>query len=150
MDMIDNIYRNAFKEVSVILDNTDLELNKKIPKKIIDFIHENMNDKYETNIRFDIDIDKQPLLKETESILSLIYRSYWITSEEKQSLKEKDKLELSELEKKKKTEYKDLQEIFEKRKNINEFTINNELMVIPNDTLFTKIFKKIKNIFKKK
>lgn len=150
MDMIDNIYRNAFKEVSVILDNTDLELNEKIPKKIIDFIHENMNDKYETNIRFDIDIDKQPLLKETESILSLIYRSYWITSEEKQSLKEKDKLELSELEKKKKTEYKDLQEIFAKRKNINEFTINNELMVIPNDTLFTKIIKKIKNIFKKK
>ena len=70
--MIDDIYRNSFKEVYDILQNTEDELIKKIPNTFIDFIKENMNVDYKTNIREDIEIDKQKLLKETEAILSLV------------------------------------------------------------------------------
>ncbi len=77
--MIDEVYRNSFKEVYEILENTESELLSKIPTKFMDFIKDNMNKDYKTNIQQNVDIDKQPLLKETEAILSLIYRSYWAT-----------------------------------------------------------------------
>ena len=75
--MPDNIYANAFKEVDIILKNTDIDLIKKIPNKFLQFIESNMNNDYKSNIDLDIPIDKQHLLKETDAILALIYRSYW-------------------------------------------------------------------------
>ena len=81
--MIDNVYRDAFKEVYEILKNTDKELVKKIPQKFIDFLQNNMNTDYKSNIDNNVEIDKQVLLAETEDILSLIFRSYWATDEEK-------------------------------------------------------------------
>ena len=48
--MIDNVYKNSFKEVYDILQNTDEELVHKIPKNFMDFIKNNMNTNYKTNI----------------------------------------------------------------------------------------------------
>ena len=122
--MINEVYRNSFKEVYEILKSTENELLAKIPTKFINFIKNNMNENYKTNIQQDVDIDKQPLSKETEAILSLIYRSYWATDEEKQELAIKDRQDIIEIEKKKKEQYqgKDIYEIFEERKNINKIT----------------------------
>ena len=150
--MIDNIYRNAFKEVYDILQNTEDELVEKIPDRFINFIKENMNVDYKINIRKDIEIDKQKLLKETEAILSLIYRSYWETNEEKKEFAIKDEQEHNENEKRKKEEYqgKDIYEIFEKRKNINKVTLDNKLMVIEKESFIKKIFNKILSIIHKR
>lgn len=101
--MIDNTYRNALKEVYIILENTDQELLKKIPNQFLKFLQNNMNPYYQTNIRKDIEIDKQKILKETESILALIYRNYWATEKEKIEFANKDQKELIEQEEKKKT-----------------------------------------------
>lgn len=146
--MIDNEYRNAFKEVSDILKNTEEELRNKVPIKFIQFLENNMNKQYKTNIQADIEIDKQVLLKETEAILSLIYRSYWATDEEKAEFIQKDKQELMENEQKQKQQYKDINEIFEQRKNINKVTLDNNLMVIPKESIIKKIIKKIINFFR--
>lgn len=150
--MIDNIYRNAFKEVYDILQNTEDELVEKIPDRFINFIKENMNVDYKINIRKDIEIDKQKLLKETEAILSLIYRSYWATNEEKKEFAIKDEQEHNENEERKKEEYqgKDIYEIFEKRKNINKVTLDNKLMVIEKESFIKKIFNKILSIIHKR
>ena len=150
--MIDNIYRNAFKEVYDILQNTEDELVEKIPDRFINLIKENMNVDYKINIRKDIEIDKQKLLKETEAILSLIYRSYWATNEEKKEFAIKDEQEHNENEKRKKEEYqgKDIYEIFEKRKNINKVTLDNKLMVIEKESFIKKIFNKILSIIHKR
>ena len=74
--MIDDVYKNAFKEVYEILQNTDEELIKKVPEKFIDFLKNNMNNEYKTNINARIPINKQSILSESEEILSLIFRSY--------------------------------------------------------------------------
>lgn len=74
--MIDDVYKNAFKEVYEILQNTDEELIKKVPEKFIDFLKNNMNNEYKTNINARIAINKQSILSESEEILSLIFRSY--------------------------------------------------------------------------
>ena len=73
--MIDDVYKNAFKEVYEILQNTDEELIKKVPEKFIDFLKNNMNNEYKTNINARIPINKQSILSESEEILSLIFRS---------------------------------------------------------------------------
>lgn len=75
--MNDDNYKNSFKEVYDILKYTDRELLDKVPNKFINFIKDNMNENYQTNIQPNIAIDKQVLLPETEAILSLLYRSYW-------------------------------------------------------------------------
>lgn len=110
--MIDEVYRNSFKEVYDVLENTDVELVNKIPNKFLNFIKENMNVNYITHINPNVEISKQPLLKETEAILSLIYRSYWITDVEKQEFSERDKEQLIQKEEQKKAKYKDISSIF--------------------------------------
>lgn len=149
--MIAEVYRNSFKEVYDILENTDDELLKKIPTKFMNFIKDNMNENYKTNIQLNVDIDKQPLLKETEAVLSLIYRSYWATDEEKQEFAIKDQQEFIEKEEKKKSEFNgnDIYQIFENRKDLNKITIDNNLTVIKKDNFIKKFFDKILNIFKK-
>lgn len=116
---------------------------------IVEYKQNNMNPDYQTDIDNNMDIDKQVLLAETEDILSLIYRSYWTTDEERQEFSDKDKQELEKIEKNKKSEYKDITEIFEKRKNINNFTLDNSLMVLPKENFIQKLLKKILKFFKK-
>lgn len=147
--MIDNKYRNSFKEVYTILENTDKTLVNKIPIKFINFIKDNMNTSYEININPNINIDQQLLLKETEAILSLIYRNYWATPTEKQEFDIKDKQEYIETEKMKKELYqgKDIYEIFRKRKNIQKIEFDDKLMVIKKENFFKKFFKKILSKF---
>lgn len=147
--MIDNKYRNSFKEVYTILENTDKTLVNKIPIKFINFIKDNMNTSYEININPNINIDQQLLLKETEAILSLIYRNYWATPTEKQEFDINDKQEYIEKEKMKKELYqgKDIYEIFRKRKNIQKIEFDDKLMVIKKENFLKKFFKKILSKF---
>ena len=148
--MIDNVYKNSLKEVYDILENTESALLEKIPQKFMNFIKENMNISYKTNVNPEIELVKQPLLKETESILALIYRSYWATDSEKQEFYFKDKNEFINNEELKSQEYqgKDVYKVFEERKNIDKITLNNNLMVIKEEGFWKRFFKKILNIFK--
>lgn len=149
--MIDEIYKDSFKEVYDILENTEEDLLSKIPNSFMNFIKNNMNVNYKTNINSNETIDKQHLLKETEAILSLIYRSYWATDEEKNEFAKKDNLELIKEEEQKKEQYqgKDIYKVFEERKNLNTITVDNNLMVIENESFIKRIFRKFLNIFKK-
>lgn len=149
--MIDEIYKNSFKEVYDILENTEEDLLSKIPNSFMNFIKNNMNVDYKTSINSNETIDKQHLLKETEAILSLIYRSYWATDEEKNEFAKKDNLELIKEEEQKKEQYqgKDIYKVFEERKNLNTITVDNNLMVIENESFIKRIFRKFLNIFKK-
>lgn len=149
--MIDEIYKNSFKEVYDILENTEEDLLSKIPNSFMNFIENNMNVDYKTSINLNETIDKQHLLKETEAILSLIYRSYWATDEEKNEFAKKDNLELIKEEEQKKEQYqgKDIYKVFEERKDLNTITVDNNLMVIENESFIKRIFRKFLNIFKK-
>lgn len=147
--MIDSIYKNAFGEVYYILQNTEDELIEKIPQKFINFLQDNMNKDYNINISTNIEIDKQKLLPETENILALIYRSYWATSEEKQEFSIKDSQELKKIEEQKKAQYKDIDEIFAKKNNIKNVTLDNNLAIIPKESFIQKLLKKLLKFFKR-
>ena len=144
--MIDDVYKNAFKEVYEILQNTDEEIIKKVPEKFIDFLKNNMNNEYKTNINARIAINKQSILSESEEILYLIFRSYWATDEEKIEFANKDKQDFIENEKYKEKQYKDITEIFKEKKNINKVTLDTDLIVSPKENIIKKWFKKLLNV----
>lgn len=143
--MIDDIYKNSFKEVYVILQNTDKELVDMIPLKFIDFIKSNMNSDYITNIKTDVTIDDQKLLKETEAVLSLIYRSYWATEQEKAEFAINDKNDFIHRENLKKENYKgkDVYKMFEEKENLNNVILADNLVVLKKENFLKKLFKKI-------
>ena len=158
--------------------STDVQLVNKIPNKFLNFIKENMNPDYETHVNPDIEIDKQPLLKESEAILSLIYRSYWMAEDEKEDFAKNDKEQLLQKEKLKREKFKDMSEIFptsqkssslntenlqanldieQERLQINTSANGDSLQTDANNTaliparkgnIFTRIYHKIINLFK--
>lgn len=147
--MIDNVYKNAFKEVLYILQNAENELVEKIPQKFIDFLKNNMNKDYQINISTNVEIDKQNLLPETEEILTLIYRIYWATDEEKIEFCNNDKEDFQKIKEIQKNQYKNIDEIFDKRKKADTVTLDNGLMIVKKERLIKKFFKKLLNIFHK-
>lgn len=156
--MTNNTYPNALKEVYDILENTDEELLNKIPQNFIEFIHENMNPQYKSNIDPSIDIDKQTLLYETSAILSLIYRSYWATEDEKKYLAEKDLVKSTNYDNFERKDYTStisnqensyISQEIKKEEPINQISKNESLAPIAKDNIIMRFFKKLINIFKR-
>lgn len=69
-------YKKACQEVSQIIQYLDEENYSKIPKNIIKLIEKEKDRNYKVQIASDIPIYEQQLLKETKSILAVIYRLY--------------------------------------------------------------------------
>lgn len=150
-------YEIALTEVDEILNFTDTELVNKIPVAFRKFIEKNKNKDYRPNITPGIPISEQVIKKETEAILSLIFRSYWATEEEKRELEKNDKITFEML--KAETEIKfpkssmstysskvnDLKQDKTEEKEIHK---NMQLISIEDMPWYKKIFIKLLKIFK--
>ena len=150
-------YEIALTEVDEILNFTDTELVNKIPVAFRKFIEKNKNKDYRPNITPGIPISEQVIKKETEAILSLIFRSYWATEEEKRELEKNDKITFEML--KAETEIKfpkssmstysskvnDLKQNKTEEKEIHK---NMQLISIEDMPWYKKIFIKLLKIFK--
>lgn len=148
--MVDDVYSNSFMEVYCILQNTEMELVNKIPLKFVDFLKDNMNSSYIPNIKTDVPIDKQNLLKETEAILSLIYRSYWATDEEKKELAINDRKNFinNEISKKENYKGKDIYNLFKNKENFNNVILADSLVTVKKENFIKRFFNKILKILK--
>lgn len=149
--MVDDVYSNSFTEVYYILQNTERELVNKIPLKFVNFLKDNMNSSYIPNIKTDVPIDQQNILEETEAILSLIYRSYWATDEEKKEFAINDKKDFinNEILKKENYKGKDIYNLFKNKENLNDIVLLDSLVTIKKENFIKKIFNKILKILKK-
>lgn len=142
----------AYTEISNILDNLEKEYLEKVPKKLIEFFHDNSLEYY--NLCFDGEgnIKLSPL---AEEILCYLNLEYWSTKEEKQKLIEKYKVNEENL----KNKY-DIDLIFKNRKNKTKKNIlqdntteegkpqeKNELTEIK-ESIIQKIIRKIRAFFK--
>lgn len=147
--MLDESYKIALCEVEEILKYTDEELVNRIPDYIKEFISENKDLEYIADINQDMPIQNQVLKEETEIILSLLYRSYWCTQEEKAEFAEKDKQEFELIEREKREKY-NIDNIFNSNTNENYKSIIKEqaLVEVKKESIFTMILNKIKKIFR--
>lgn len=144
-------YKEALAEVNGILENTEEELRKKIPKSFNKLVKENMDDKYEVKIDPNKSLVEQNIKKETKEILALIYRDYLCSKEERETLILQEQ---KEMEKEKQEKYDINFYIIaknrKKKKNIKNLETENEatLMKISEEKWHQKIINKIFKIFK--
>lgn len=152
-------YNKAFKEVYMILKSVGKEMQGKIPTNLLDFIEENMDKDYFFILDDNTPLEKQSFMDETLGIISLIYRDYLCTDEERERIKKEDEIYFKEIQTQREKELREKynsDNIFKKNNltqdiiqdNIsNEVISDNVAMVEYEESVFKKIINKIKNIF---
>lgn len=79
-------YADLAAEMNILLRYIDDELVEKIPQKIIEFFQDIASPNFKSRIDPRLPLDEQLLLPSTECMLTLLYRQYWCTPEEKAEL----------------------------------------------------------------
>lgn len=142
------IYMDAFSEVNAILNIMPSNLFNKIPLKFRQMISEYKNNSY--NPRIEEPVENFELKDETKIILSLIYRDFLCSNEEKERLKARDTQKLQEEEEQLREKYNP-DNIFNNRKTENVETVAEPVAMIEyRESFFSRIINKIKNIFRRK
>lgn len=142
------IYMDAFSEVDAILNIMPSNLYNKIPLKFRQMISEYKNNSY--NPRIEEPVENFELKDESKIILSLIYRDFLCSDEEKERLKARDAQKLQEEEEQLREKYNP-DNIFNNRKAENVEAVTEPVaMVEYKESFFTRILNRIKNIFRRK
>ena len=149
--MYNNIKDNkrVYNEIYDIISHMESRLTNKIPKDFIKLIEQNRDENIKVNIDYSKSINEQELQRETRVVLSLIYRDYLCSEEERNALIEKDKKELESIEAELREKYNP-DNLFKKAKveNTEEKDVNtNKDMLIYKENIIQKIFRKLKKIF---
>ena len=84
-----SLNQKAYTQVSYIINNMSSELKNRIPKEIISMIEKRKDSSYNIDVE---NIEDLNLLEDTEKILSVIYTDYIATVEEKEIIKNKEKI----------------------------------------------------------
>lgn len=140
-------YNMAFSETLEILYKSEPKILNKIPKKLLEFLEENKDNTYNSDIIFKENWIKK-LRPETCSIIALIYKKYIATEEEKRNFIkfQKEKSIVLEEELRKKYNYDDM---FKRDSSNNENIIkeenteNNKELKIYKKSFFREIINKI-------
>jgi len=145
------IYHKAFKEFREIVKFFPKNEYKKIPKSFIKFIEENMDNNYEYKVEHVDDFHNQKMLEETRILLSIVYRDFIASDEEKKQIIKLENEELLQEEKIKQEKY-DINVLFEKRVN-DKIKIENEVLIEKNiivlkEKWYKKLLNKIRDFFK--
>ena len=134
--------KKAYTEVFYIINEMSEELRSKIPSEVIKNIENKMDRNYDFSI--EDDIENAELLEDTEKILSVLYTDYFATDEEREVIKNKEKM-LKEKHKIDLPEVK-IYEIFPKNKEIKiEEEKTNLLTETPKEKWYTRLI----NVFRK-
>lgn len=148
-------YSLAMSEVLCIINQSDDNYKSKIPQSFISFLKENADSTYNPDFNVNIPIKELDLRKETKGLLALIHRSYICNEEERV---EYDKILKQNEEKMQKilSEKYDVYKVFNNRQNAS-FNKDEEIDNSPKavvqykkESIFSKIFNKIKNFFKRR
>lgn len=149
---MNNSINQAFTEVYDIIIHMEDEIIKKIPQNFLNIIKNNRDLSWELNIDYNQSINTQNILHESRIILSLIYRDYICTSEERNQLLKKDKIEIQKEEEIISKKYKiDFETRKEKNKQMNEIQKEEKnvyIQEIKQEKWYEKIINKILKFFK--
>lgn len=86
MQMTYEDYANLAAEMNILFRYIDDDLVEKIPQKIIEFFQDIASPTFKSKIDPRFPLDEQYLLPSTELMLTLLYRQYWCTDEEREEL----------------------------------------------------------------
>ncbi len=135
-------YADLAAEMNILLRYIDDELVEKIPQKIIEFFQDVASPHFKSRIDPRLPLDQQLLLPSTECMLTLLYRQYWCTNEEREEL---DELLLAGEETRQQEEQATFDNIFQKIET-NEVEFVHEAENLPVEVKENDIMNKIKAI----
>lgn len=135
-------YADLAAEMNILLRYIDDELVEKIPQKIIEFFQDIASPHFKSRIDPRLPLDQQLLLPSTECMLTLLYRQYWCTNEEREEL---DELLLAGEEVRQQEEQATFDNIFQKIES-NEVEFVHEAENLPVEVKENDIMNKIKAI----
>ena len=141
-------YSNAYTEVYTIINNLDEEELNKIPEEVQEAISTHRNTEYFYELNDELDLKKQPMLPETKALLFNLFRDYLSTPEQKEKIKKMQAEDRKKLEEKKKQEYGKI-DIFKTNTQIEDNTEDIHPVIKEKETIFIKIVKVLKRIFKR-
>lgn len=142
-------YSSAYSEVLEVLKYIPKEDYNKIPKKTIQLFEINCDETSEFTYNIAIPFDQQKISQEAKLILAILYRSCWISLDERVELSKLEKEYLAKLEQEKREKYNP-DELFEKRQNeVIEKSQENHYLVVQ-EKWYEKILGKLKKLFKRR
>ena len=141
-------YKQSFTEIHYLLKHCNKDIIEKLPRSFINIVDQNMDKTYTPNINYNQNICNQNLKKETQIIISLIYRDYLCNEEEKQKIIKNDINEIDKINSKM-SELYNIDTIFKQKnsdiKNTSIDSSKNEICNLPvklkKDNWFTKLLK---------
>lgn len=151
--MTNNInYIKAYTEVNCLLEYLPQSYIKKLPKKLIDLIKKQSNEKFNIYIDTNKSLLDQNFSNKTKDLIAVIKYNYWSTDEERKQLKnifyENENKYQEEL-----LEKYNPNDIFKKREQRVKVTNpidSNTQIALYKENIFTKFLNKLKNLFRKK
>ena len=149
--MVTKEYQIAYSEVLEILKYVPKEEYEKIDKEKLEFYERNKKQDYNFNYDVNKTLDEQGVSKIAKVIISIIYRDYWASDEERNEILEMQNKMRKNLKEKTQIDF-DPNIAFNKNveeENIVKEPINNQITEYKKENFFQKIINKIKNIFNK-
>ena len=70
--------KKAFTDVIGIINNMSNDTRKKIPLNFVQFIEENQDKNYKTQISYDIPLEQQTLSINTKMLLNYLYNNFLV------------------------------------------------------------------------
>ena len=146
--------RKVYADVSIIINMMRPDLRGKINKNFIDYIENNKDNNYISEIDTSKPIENQNIRYDVKVMLALIYMNYICPEEEKSNLKKdfqkKKEIQNEILNKKYEINFKKTNDNLDNLNiDTNSFS-NDKLAEIPKKGIFKQIIEKIKNFFRKK
>lgn len=148
-------YDEAYAEVLEVLKYISLEDYNKIPKQYIEFMEENCDENCSFVYNIALPFEKQEISNKAKDILGMIFRLFIISTEQKKELNAKDVEIKKQKELEKKIKY-NTDNLFKKEhiKSNDGNSVNTEkhgtTLIKKEESIFIKIWNKIKNIFRRK
>lgn len=81
----------AYAETYQVLQHTTRSVFRMIPQSFMKFLHENMDKTAGSDLDFSKDLMEMDLLRDTRILLSLVYRDFLCSDEERKMLVEKER-----------------------------------------------------------
>lgn len=144
-------YANAYSEVLEVLNHMSKEDYNKIPKDMLEMFQTNCNNEYQFRYDLNKEFEEQGISKRAKLILAILFRDYWATPYQKEKIIAKQNYERQKLEQQKFEKYNPERLFENKRQSIIEEVKNISSMIeVKKEKWYQKIFKVIKNLFKRK
>ena len=140
--MIKQKYAKAYVEVLELLKYLPYEEYKKIPKEKISFFEENKDKTFEFKIDPKIELEKQPISLEANTIIIQLFEEYFASEKQKDILK--SLLLQNQTNQNQSINYS---EIFKQNEKKVEKNTEEKPIIVYKENIFTKIKRKIFNIF---